>query len=413
MRRWFTLCGAFVVAVALLLVSGDAPTHVRGQTPPPTPAAGGAAPPVGPPVAASPALENVRQELMTFFAGMKDVADQARQSPNARTRAALATGPNASDAAFAQVQQALANATPDQLTAFQNVLTGVPNLPNLPAELRSALNNTAASSAAPKDGTNLPINTNGSTYSTFEDTTNGTLPLASETCESHFSGLLVDPNAQHRFDARAVWIGSWVTQQVISALQVAYNVASSVSAQVIDILGLGGIEFNPVAAALGVAIGIANAISLGELEELQEILDCVTNSYAENLYTEDLAAKMYQELALEADVTKGRAAAIAAGLSTGACTPVEELPASVTIGTGSETGELEDVKWFVTNLLTQMQLANMATGNAGNLVTTGEQYYSQGLWKQSCQAYAQAFVVMSQAGASTSGVVLGRGVRTP
>lgn len=399
MRRWFTLCGAFLIAVALLLVSGDTPSQVRGQTPPSTPAAGSTTHASGTPAKASPNLESVRQELSTFFTNMKSVADQARQSPSARTRAALAIGSTSSDTAFTQVQQALANATPDQLAALQTILVAVPNLPNLPNQMRSALANQATPGATPKDG-NLDINDGGNTYSTFEDTTDGTAPLITDNCESHFSGLLVDPNAAHRFDARSVWIGSWVTQQVVSGLQVAYNISASLAAQVIDFLDIVGLEFNPVAAAFGVAIGIANAINLGELEELQEILDCVTNSYVGSLYTEDLPSKMYQQLALEADVTKGRAAAIASGLSSGACTPPQELPSTVTIGTGSATGQLDDVKWFVTNLLTQMQAAKMAVGRAANYQAQGDQAYTSGLWKQACQSYAQAFVEMSQAGGS-------------
>jgi hypothetical protein len=418
MRRWFTLGGALIVAVALLLISGDTPTQVRGQTPANAPSAAptaGAAgrtgsqatgrPPVASPTAASPVtaspdLESVRQQLTSFFSQMQSVANQATQSASPRTRAALAT--NAADAstALARAQQAVANATPQQLQNLQLVLAAAPNLDKLPGELSSALGNLGGAStgaashpsALPKDGgSDLDINDAGNTYSTFEDPDGITGNV--QTCEQHFNGLLVDPNSQHRFDARAVWIGDWVTQQVISALQALYNGFAASTYSVDDFLGF-GVEANPAVFGLGIAIGVANAIQLGEQEELTVILDCVTNSYAENLYTEDAPTKVYQQLALEADVTQGRAAALAAGLSSGTCTALQELPASISVG--SSSGQLDDVKWFVTNLIHQMKQNGIAIGNAETLQSDGDGAYAQQQWKTACQDYAKAFVELSK-----------------
>lgn len=395
MRRSFTLCAAFAVALALLLVSGDNAHTVRGQTPASTPAAGSSG-------QTSADLENVRQEFTSFFGSLQQVVGQARQ--NTQARAAIDGSQGDPTAIFTQAQQAVANATPDQLAALQKVLEAQPSLLQLPAQLKSALpqlsSSAGASGATPAAAGQAAPKTDPARSSTNQGSLMGD-------CKSNLPSLVSAVSAgppareENNYDARPVFIATWGFQQGESALLAAYSVASALSGTI-----LGTDKINAIAAGLATAAGVLNVFNLLAQQTFQAVLDCDTWAVNSWLYTQD-STGTYKQLALEADLKKLTAAAEVAGLTSGSCSAYQALPASFAVQLGDPSKEtssdantapglLDDLKQMVSDSLTAMQGAGVNVNNAAALNAYGNEAYTNSQWQTACKYYAQAYVQLEK-----------------
>jgi hypothetical protein len=385
MRRWLTLSAALLVAFALLAVTGDSPRSVvRGQTPASSPAA-------------TPDLAAVRQQFISFFSGMQQVVTQARQ--NDQTRAALDAGLGDPSAIFAQAQQTIANATPDQLTALQKVLQSQPNLPKLPDQLKAQLA-AQSSGAAPNAAAAAPRATAAVQTSTDSGTlTGGDCPSGLKTLEAAVVAAPSDPTFANNFNAPYMLVSVFGFEQGVSALQAIYNAAVAFSPIVFTLV------VNPVALAAAIAQGVLNVFSLLSQQTFQAVLDCITWGANSWLYTQDKTGT-YQTLALESDLKKLTGSSETQGLGSGSCNGLQSLPKAVTVqlsdpsqpaaSTNTANGLLDDLKQMVADTYSAMSTANLGTGSASGLIAAGNQAYTAQQWKLACQDYAQAYVQLTQ-----------------